>query len=322
MMFLLATIMTFAATATVHADFYFDGTIQEQPLSRLVITNSTYNGQLLSGAVFGIYRAGENELLTELTTNDIGKAQVILPQGHYHILIITPASGYAATTDWVSAVITEGETHALTIFSVPLAPIVLPFCETDECEEITDTEVIVEMIEVTAVEATPTAPPMRTSSRPIHVTQSVPVETQPANVTVITRAEQSGNPILGVAFGVYRTSDNAKLTEFSTDINGTASVSLALGEYYLRNYSVPLGFLTEQSRIFIIVTDKDTVTVEVTIQRDWNIPYVDSGIITLPPTGELLPVVNYFLGSLFIITSLLLFITIIKKWGKNHVYST
>jgi uncharacterized surface anchored protein len=144
------------------------------------------------------------------------------------------------------------------------------------------------------------------------------------NVEIITRAEQSGNPLYGATFAVYRVSDNQRVGEVTTDVNGIATLNLSPGEYYLRNNSVQFGFLLENSRIFFTVASSGNVLVEVTIQRDANIPYVDGGNITLPQTGELTPLMNYVLGTLFILFGLFCGAVLVyqhkqeQRWRKRY----
>ena len=196
--------------------------------------------------------------------------------------------------------------------------------------ELTDISVVVQAIEPTVTEpqATPepTSPPTQTpqtttqANRPVSVTpntaSTAATSQRQGNIEIMARAEQSGNPIIGMAFGVYRVSDNARITELTTDMNGLATMSLSPGEYYLRNYAVPFGFIHERARIFFTVSGTGTVRIDVTAQRDWNIPYADYGHIILPQTGELLPVWNYVLGAVFVLLGVLL---IVKLWrdGKS-----
>ena len=57
--------------------------IQEPPMGSLVIINSTHDGQLLHGAVFAVYRTGENTRLAELVTDTTGRTmETHLPQGN------------------------------------------------------------------------------------------------------------------------------------------------------------------------------------------------------------------------------------------------
>jgi len=119
------------------------------------------------------------------------------------------------------------------------------------------------------------------------------------NVQIIARAEQSGNLLQGAVFAVYRASDNTRLAELTTGANGQVTHQLAPGEYFLRQQRATFGYLPETARIFFTVEDGKTVVVEVTNQRDMDVPYVD-GNITLPQTGELPPVMNYVLGVLLL----------------------
>lgn len=180
--------------------------------------------------------------------------------------------------------------------------------------EVTDISVSVQT--TTRPEPTPTTTPQPPR---ITTTPRTPSGTQTGQgrVELIARVEQSGNPIVGVSFGVYRASDNTRISEITTNANGRASVNLAQGEYFLRNYDAPFGFLHERARIFFTINGTSAVTVDVTMQRDWNIPYVEHGFITLPQTGECLPIRNYVLGAVFITAGVILSF---ELWKKSEKY--
>ena len=144
----------------------------------------------------------------------------------------------------------------------------------------------------------------------------VPQQAQ-SHVEILTRAEISGNPLHDVSFSVYCAIDSQRVGEVVTDTHGRAIITLSDGEYYLRNNAVQFGFLRERSRIFFTVDTNEDVTVEVTIQRDWAIPYADYHAITLPQTGELVPVVNYVFGVLCIAVAVLCGIGV-WKWREEN----
>ena len=132
-----------------------------------------------------------------------------------------------------------------------------------------------------------------------------------------TRAEQSGNPVFGVYFGIYRAFDSARITSLITNVDGTASLPLTAGSYYLRNYGVPFGFLPETARIFFAVTNSDMVMVEITTQRDLNIQYMNCGPIMLPQTGEIFPRSNYLIGMALMGLSVLVFIGLLRIFTRK-----
>jgi len=123
---------------------------------------------------------------------------------------------------------------------------------------------------------------------------------------VLKLAEQSGNPLSGALFGVYRASDNTKLIDLTTNADGEASQSLESGEYYLRELKPPYGYLLERARIFFTVRSGVLVKVEVTNQRDFSIKDINTpgGVINLPKTGEDFPLHNYVIAILLIASAL------------------
>jgi len=248
--------------------------------------NCSRDCQLPAGSVIAVYQAGENVCLTEIIngiTN--GTLENPLPEGSYAILIIVPA---------------QGQDGIAVATGVQTGSIVQSTIQTPE-------------------------PPTQAS---LPVQQSVPVTTPQIaattsqlenHVEVITRAELSGNPLQGTGFTVYRADDNRLVGEATTDENGRAAISLTQGEYYMRNDSVQYGYLREQSRIFFTVGVNSDVTVEVTIERDASIPYVEDNDVTVPKTGELPPVMNYLLGTLLLALALLCGICLLRQ-RKRYSY--
>jgi len=186
MSFLFAVSLIFAATVTAYAD-YENRLPHEQedlPYGSLIVINSIGDGWFLSGAVFGLYRKGENLLIAELTVGDMGHtSEIFLPQGNYDLSTISPVTGYI-TIDWVSVTITAGEQQIVTIystpsFSVPETEFTLTV-ESDECHEdlIFDETAEIEIIteeETQTVEPAPEIIAQPTPSIPV----TIPNATQP-----------------------------------------------------------------------------------------------------------------------------------------------
>ena len=283
-------------------------------LGRLLITAvSAETGERLEGVVYTIYDVMTDEIIATVSTNILGEASAHLPPGQYFKRNAAMPQGYRRDMERINFTIRAG---AITNMTVTARAIEQPAPTPSPTPEPTPT---------------PTAP---TTQRPASTTpsQTIPVTTpnrtpQGQNrVEIVTRAEQSASPLFGATFGVYRAIDSQRIAEVTTDVNGRAVLSLNPGEYYLRNYSVQFGFLPERARIFFTVTNNGEVTVEVTIQRDSNIPYADYGIIELPQTGELLPVMNYVAGAVMLLLSILCIAMLWKQHrqekNNNKIYRT
>ena len=275
---------------------------------RLLITvTSEETGERHEGVAFSVHHVMTDEIISIITTNRFGEASINLPQGEYFMRKTAVRSGYEMSMDRINFTIRSGIITDMAITSTPLPPVVVPTPEP--------------MPEATPPPAPAPTPQPTTPPAPVRpVTPPSPPSPPPqrqGQVEIISRAEQSGNPVFGAAFGVYRVSDNKRIYEFTTNVEGRASVELPAGEYFLRNYAAPLGFNIERSRIFFTVTNNGNVRVDITMQRNWSVPYVEYGIITLPQTGELLPIMNYVLGAALVAAGLLL---IVKLWkqGKTH----
>lgn len=73
---------------------------------------------LLSGAVFGIYEAGSDIKVAELTTGSDGTAlSDALPAGSYYLLERTAPSGYKLNTDKNGVTVIAGETAEITVYN-------------------------------------------------------------------------------------------------------------------------------------------------------------------------------------------------------------
>jgi len=251
---------------------------------RLLITVvSSETGERLAGAVYTVHDVMTDEIIITISSNEHGEASVNLPPGQYYKRNAAMPQGYIRDVARMNFNI-----NAISVTTMNVTARAIPRPTTEPISTLPAQSSQWQNISVTPQSETPNS------------------QAQSQNrVEIITRAEQSGSPLNGAAFSIYRASDNQLVGEITTDANGRAEISLAQGDYYLRNNSVQFGYLLEKARIFFTVVASGEVTVEVTIQRDPNIPDADVGNIVLPQTGELPPIMNYLLGTLFSVAALL-----------------
>lgn len=92
------------------------------------------------------------------------------------------------------------------------------------------------------------------------VTVELPIANQripaPENGGILlTKTSAADDTLLpGAVFGVYATTDE-KVGELTTGSDGTASISLPAGEYYLLEQTAPAGFLLREDKIPVTVTE-------------------------------------------------------------------
>jgi hypothetical protein len=279
-------ILMLAATATAYAI-----TSDTEITCDLIDNNCAHDCQFPAGAVVAVYQAGGNDCLTEIINAIMnGTQENSATQGNYIILVLVSANGNDDITDDTS---------------------------TADGSIVSHTAIMPEQPVQTALPMQQTVP-LTASQTDSTTSQNNPPQSQ-NQVEIITRAELSGNPLQGAGFTVYQSDDNQRVGEVTTDENGKASILLPQGEYYMRNDSVQYGYLREQSRIFFTVGASGDVFVEITIERDASIPYIDDGSVTVPKTGELPPVMNYLLGTLLLAVALLCCINLLRQ-RKRYSY--
>ena len=278
----------------------------ETVYGRLLVTvTSSETRDRLSGVFYTIHDVMTDEVIATISTNEFGEASVLLPPGQYFKRNSLMPPSYQVNPDRVNFTIRAG---AITSMNATARAI-----PQQAAAQAPPTQAVPPTVQQTPpTQAQNQAPTTTTPDRPAQAQ----TQTQ-SRVEIITRAEKSGNPLHGAVFTVYRAADSQRVGEITTDTHGRASISLSAGEYYLRNNSVQFGFLRERSRIFFTVGTRGDVTVEVTIQRDGSIPYAD-GNITVPQTGELTPVMNYVLGTLFIGLALVCGLFLFGSRNKQH----
>ncbi|NCB64143.1 MAG: hypothetical protein EOM52_11170 [Clostridia bacterium] len=85
---------------------------------------------------------------------------------------------------------------------------------------------------------------------------------------IIKKAEKTGTLLKGAEFGVYRTSDDKRMGEITTDRYGEATLELAAGEYYLRELEAPAGFRLDRGRIAFRIKSDEIKEVTVTNKQE------------------------------------------------------
>lgn len=240
----------------------------------------------LSGAVFGVYKASNDLKVCELTTDSDGEAvSLLLPVGDYYLKELKAPDGYKITSEKFGVVVKADKSADITVKNPKKA------------------------------DPTPTPTPT-TNPDPKPTTPTV----KTGELLILKKAEQTGKGLSGAIFGVYRVSDDKKITELTTNADGKATFSLEAGEYYLKELKAPYGYLLESSKIYFSIEVSKTVTVEVTNERDEEIADSDIplGNIDIPKTGEDFPIVNYVVGIVLLSISVICGIVLIRR-RKEHI---
>lgn len=106
-------------------------------------------------------------------------------------------------------------------------------------------------------------------------------------------AAGTGERLTGAVFAVYG-KDGAKTGELALQ-EGTASLSLPAGDYYLKQQKAPSGYGVEPARIVFSISERETTLAEVTSEIDLaNVNPQD----IIPKTGQIPPVWAYALSML------------------------
>lgn len=106
-------------------------------------------------------------------------------------------------------------------------------------------------------------------------------------------AAGTGERLTGAVFAVYG-KDGAKTGELALQ-EGTASLSLPAGDYYLKQQKAPSGYGVEPARIVFSISEGETTLAEVTSEIDLaNVNPQD----IIPKTGQIPPVWAYALSML------------------------
>jgi len=267
-------------------------------MGRLLVTvRAQGTGETLQGMYFAVHDGMTDEIIGGRHTDQFGEISIPLPAGDYFLRQMTTIDGFIINTDRIPVRIRD---NAVTDISVARAAVPPPTPE-------------------------PTPAP---TQRPAATAAATPTPTQapPSNegrIEIITRAAGSGNPLSGGTYAVFRAADHQRIGELTTSAGGMASISAEPGFYYIRELRPTFGFLLETERIFLEVGRGETVKIELTKNRDFNIVDLPAdveggGFIYITQTGQDMSMFHYTGGGLllaisFIFGGLALWVFLSKK---------
>ena len=290
--------------------------------SLLVTALADGSNERLQNVSFTVYNSQTNVGVANFVTDHLGEFFAELPIGDYFLRQTAVPDTFIINPDRVAFRIGENRLTDLTVRIRPILseaePTPSPVQEsTPNPPPSMPTPTPTPPAQQTPIPPNQTsAPPSASGGNSAGTTQRPPTPSSGGNLQILARAEQTGDLLQGAAFVVYRVSDNSRITELVTDINGQVTHGLPPGEYFLRQIRATFGYLPETARIFFTVENRQTIVVEVTNQRDVNISDSELEDIELPQTGELLPIVNYVFGGILLLVAMLCGIAILT--GRNH----
>jgi len=316
-----------------------------------IVKKAEGTNERLSGAVFGIFKDSNNMKVTEITTDSDGSAVYELLPDSYYLLELKAPDGYALQTDKTGFAVTAGETTEITVTNKPEeattgyisltkkaegSGALLPGAVFGIYEDSNDAkvaEITTDSNGAAAYELLPDSYYLQELKAPDGYTLQTdktgftitagettevtltnkPEETATGYISLTKKAEGTGDLLPGAVFGIYRASDNAKITEVTTDSNGAAAYELLPGSYYLRELKAPDGFLAESASIPFSIKEDETVRVEVTDMREKSV--AANGGVEIPKTGEPFPTGSYALSTLFLCIAALCGVIL---WGPHR----
>lgn len=238
----------------------------EKPGRLLVTKVAEKSGEKLPGAVFGVYDALTDEKVDEVTTDYYGEATFSLPAGEYYLRELKAPEGFIRSTDRLVFKLAAGKQKELTVTNKAAKEDAIP---TPPVSPQSPT--------------TPTTPdnPDDSGEKP-----TTPPIADNGQLSLVKKAEGSGERLSGAVFGVYNAQTNGKIGPVSTGADGKAVLSLPAGRYYLLEETAPNGYLKETAKILFTVKSGGTTVVEITNMRDTTaMPKIN-----IPQTGEPFPV--------------------------------
>ena len=288
----------------------------------------------LSGAVFGLYNS-QGQKLAELTTGEDGRAVYEgLPRGLYYLLELKSPEGHVLSGDMIGFRIDEQGQMVEKIVSNSKGYGVIEVHKTGESDEalpgvkfeiirvstgekageITTDENGIASIELPlghySLVETVTVQGYTLLSGSISFALETEGETMRLNVQnqreqvdtgkiKLIKVDSADNKIklAGATFGIFRTIDNVKVGEITTDSDGTAvSLDLPIGEYYLLEQKAPTSYSLNPNRQPVTVTSGKTI--EITVSNTLLPPETGTvKIIKKNDDGKLLEGALFFVYS-------------------------
>lgn len=275
-----------------------------------LIKKDAETGKTLFGAIFGIYRVADNEMVGEITSGLDGIAQSIyIPAGYYYVSELRAPDGYKQHNEKIFITVSEGEVAEVVVKNERLPDEIkmghIQIIKTDITtgaklsgavfgvyESITNKKVA-ELITGTDGTAKSKALPigeyylielkapigyaptntknkvivsMGKTTELILSNQRLPNKT--GTITLQKEDKENGKKLAGATFGIYQVSDNIKVGEMTTGLDGTAqSTALPFGDYYLVELRAPDGYILESEKHTVHIESSKPVEITLTNQQ-------------------------------------------------------
>lgn len=323
----------------------------EKPGTLRVVKQDKDGGRKLKGAVFGIYNADTDKKIDEITTDKKGVAELELPVGDYYLKELEAPDGYERNSKKINFFIQSGETTEKTVKNVredsdeetgtliiikedketgdPLRNAIFAIYDrdgdkVDKVETGRDGMAEIDLDAGSYYLREMEAPEgykldgkkvtfKITADKTTKITvknEKEPEAEKNGTLRIVKSAAGTGARLSNAVFSVYDSTDK-KLSDLTTGADGLAEMSLAPGNYYLKETRAPEGFKLETVRILFTVTADSRTVVEVTNEKDTGTPMApapenpgapetpgSTPEITIPKTGEPFPTLQYALALL------------------------
>ena len=93
-------------------------------------------------------------------------------------------------------------------------------------------------------------------------------EATEGKIKLIKKDAEDGKLLSNAVFGVYRVSDDVKISELETDVNGTAvSTFLPVADYYLSEIKAPENYELSNEKHKITIKDNETLEITITNKK-------------------------------------------------------
>ena len=241
-----------------------------------IVKKSESDGELLAGAVFGVFNAGDDMKVGELTTGDDGAATLEIGGGDFYLLELVAPDTFRLSTAKTYFTIAAGETKTFTLYNRPedepedehnlviiksaqgtgerLEGAVFGVYRKSNNEKVAELTTSENGVASMTLEkgnfylrelraprdfvAEPGQIPFSISSADTVVTINV-TNTRGMGTVKLIKTDDEGSAVAGAVFAVYEWDGKTKLTEITTGSDGTATCELPVGPYYLVEKSVP-----------------------------------------------------------------------------------